>query len=66
MDKESILIIDDEAAIRKLLNIALQSNGYKVLQAAFFLSMLWSNASVKGNWSFRPFWALQPYWQMAS
>ncbi len=34
MDKESILIIDDEAAIRKLLNITLQSNGYKVMQAA--------------------------------
>jgi two-component system, OmpR family, KDP operon response regulator KdpE len=34
MDKESILIIDDEAAIRKLLDITLQSNGYKVIQAA--------------------------------
>ena len=34
MNKESILIIDDEAAIRKLLDITLQSNGYKVLQAA--------------------------------
>lgn len=33
MDKESILIIDDEAAIRKLLQITLQSNEYKVLQA---------------------------------
>ncbi|MBL7817880.1 MAG: response regulator [Saprospiraceae bacterium] len=33
MNKESILIIDDEAAIRKLLDITLQSNGYKVLQA---------------------------------
>jgi two-component system, OmpR family, KDP operon response regulator KdpE len=32
--KESILIIDDEAAIRKLLDITLQSNGYKVIQAA--------------------------------
>lgn len=33
MDKENILIIEDEAAIRKLLQITLQSNGYKVLQA---------------------------------
>ena len=33
MNKENILIIDDEAAIRKLLDITLQSNGYKVLQA---------------------------------
>ncbi len=32
--KESILIIDDEAPIRKLLDITLQSNGYKVIQAA--------------------------------
>lgn len=31
---DTILIIDDEAAIRKLLDITLQSNGYKVLQAA--------------------------------
>ena len=34
MNKESILVIDDEAAIRKLLEITLQSNEYKVLQAA--------------------------------
>ena len=31
--KETILIIDDEAAIRKLLDITLQSNDYKVIQA---------------------------------
>jgi two-component system KDP operon response regulator KdpE len=34
MDNEEILVIDDEAAIRKLLEITLQSNGYKVLHAA--------------------------------
>ena len=34
MNKENILIIDDEAAIRKLLDITLQSNDYKVTQAA--------------------------------
>ena len=34
MTNETILIIDDEAAIRKLLDITLQSNDYKVLQAA--------------------------------
>lgn len=34
MDNQSILIIDDEAPIRKLLEISLQSNGYKILQAA--------------------------------
>ena len=30
---DEILIIDDEPAIRKLLQIALESNGYKVIQA---------------------------------
>ena len=34
MDNERILVIDDEAPIRKLLDITLQSNGYKVIQAA--------------------------------
>ncbi len=34
MNKAEILIIDDEAAIRKLLEITLQSNDYTVVQAA--------------------------------
>ena len=34
MSNGTILIIDDEAPIRKLLDITLQSNEYKVLQAA--------------------------------
>lgn len=34
MDKADILIIDDEAQMRKLLEITLQSNQYKVRQAA--------------------------------
>lgn len=34
MSNGTILIIDDEAPIRKLLDITLQSNDYKVLQAA--------------------------------
>jgi two-component system KDP operon response regulator KdpE len=33
MNKPEILIIDDEPQIRKLLEITLESNGYKVLQA---------------------------------
>ena len=33
MNKEEILIIDDEPQIRKLLEINLESNGYKVIQA---------------------------------
>jgi two-component system, OmpR family, KDP operon response regulator KdpE len=33
MNKAAILIIDDEPQIRKLLEINLESNGYKVLQA---------------------------------
>ena len=33
MNKESVLIIDDEAQIRKLLTITLQSNDYTVLEA---------------------------------
>ena len=33
MTKEQILIIDDEPQIRKLLEINLESNGYKVIQA---------------------------------
>jgi two-component system KDP operon response regulator KdpE len=33
MSKSEILIIDDEPQIRKLLEISLESNGYKVLQA---------------------------------
>lgn len=33
MNKSEILIIDDEAPIRKLLEISLESNGYKVMQA---------------------------------
>ena len=33
MNKAEILIIDDEPQIRKLLEIALESNDYKVLQA---------------------------------
>jgi len=32
-DKGQILIIDDEKQIRKLLQINLESNGYKVIQA---------------------------------
>lgn len=34
MNKPSILIIDDEGQIRKLLTITLQSNNYKVLEAS--------------------------------
>ncbi len=34
MTKEEILIIDDETQIRKLLEINLESNGYKVTQAS--------------------------------
>jgi two-component system KDP operon response regulator KdpE len=34
MNSHSILIIDDEAQIRKLLNITLQSNNYKIIEAA--------------------------------
>jgi two-component system KDP operon response regulator KdpE len=34
MINTTILVIDDEAAIRKLLEITLQSHGFKVLQAA--------------------------------
>ncbi len=34
MNKAEILIIDDEPAIRKLLEITLESNGYKVNQAS--------------------------------
>ena len=34
MNKEEILIIDDEPQIRKLLEINLESNGYKVIQAS--------------------------------
>jgi two-component system KDP operon response regulator KdpE len=34
MGKAEILLIDDEAQIRKLLQINLESNGYKVVQAA--------------------------------
>lgn len=33
MNKTEILVIDDEAQIRKLLEISLESNGYKVWQA---------------------------------
>nr|MBP7477913.1 response regulator [Chitinophagales bacterium] len=33
MNKSEILVIDDEAQIRKLLEISLESNGYKVWQA---------------------------------
>ena len=33
MNKEEILIIDDEPQIRKLLEINLESKGYKVIQA---------------------------------
>lgn len=33
MNKSEILIIDDEAPIRKLLEITLESSGYKVIQA---------------------------------
>lgn len=33
MNKSTILIIDDEVPIRKMLDIALEANGYKVLQA---------------------------------
>lgn len=33
MNKEEILIIDDEPQIRKLLEINLESNGYKVIQS---------------------------------
>jgi two-component system, OmpR family, KDP operon response regulator KdpE len=32
-NSQSILVIDDEAQIRKLLSITLQSNGYKILEA---------------------------------
>lgn len=34
MNNDNILVIDDEAQIRKLLNITLQSNGYKINHAA--------------------------------
>jgi two-component system KDP operon response regulator KdpE len=34
MNKEEILIIDDEPQIRKLLEINLESNGYKVVEAS--------------------------------
>ena len=34
MNKTEILVIDDEAAIRKLLQIALEGNGYKVREAS--------------------------------
>jgi two-component system, OmpR family, KDP operon response regulator KdpE len=34
MNNQSILIVDDEAQIRKLLNITLQSNNYKVFEAS--------------------------------
>lgn len=34
MNKAEILVIDDEPQIRKLLQINLESNGYKVIQAA--------------------------------
>jgi two-component system, OmpR family, KDP operon response regulator KdpE len=34
MSKAAILIIDDEAQIRKLLEITLESNGYSVIQAS--------------------------------
>jgi two-component system, OmpR family, KDP operon response regulator KdpE len=34
MNKAEILVIDDEAPIRKLLQINLEGNGYKVVQAA--------------------------------
>ncbi len=33
MNKAEILVIDDEPQIRKLLEINLESNGYKVVQA---------------------------------
>ena len=33
MNKETILVIDDEPQIRKLLEINLETNGYKILQA---------------------------------
>lgn len=33
MNEQTILVIDDEAQIRKLLSITLESNGYKVTQA---------------------------------
>jgi len=33
MHKEEILIIDDEPQIRKLLQITLESNDYKIIQA---------------------------------
>src|SRR5690349_5122415 len=33
MNKREVLVIDDEAQIRKLLEITLQSNGYSVRQA---------------------------------
>ncbi len=33
MNKAEVLIIDDEPQIRKLLQISLESNGYKVRQA---------------------------------
>ena len=34
MNKLSVLVVDDEEQIRKLLNITLQSNNYQVLEAA--------------------------------
>jgi two-component system, OmpR family, KDP operon response regulator KdpE len=34
MNSPAILIIDDEVQIRKLLTITLQSNNYKVIEAA--------------------------------
>lgn len=34
MNKDQILVIDDEPQIRKLLQISLESNGYKVIQAS--------------------------------
>jgi two-component system, OmpR family, KDP operon response regulator KdpE len=34
MNSASILIVDDEAQIRKLLNITLQSNGYRIHEAS--------------------------------
>src|SRR5688500_13117451 len=33
MNKPEILVIDDEPQIRKLLEISLESNGYKIIQA---------------------------------
>src|SRR5258706_12354531 len=34
MNKQEILVIDDEPEIRKLLEITLRNNGYKVIQAS--------------------------------